>query len=138
MKKIIFGLTVLAISLNAHSAPIPPKPNHCPSIQSIRSMGFDIFRDESDGIWSVWKLKMAYDTNATWDLGMGVTAKNANDAATKSKALLAVTTTLDGPELSDDESFWICYDINVSQNGEYSAITTTTPGQFGKSSLIKR
>lgn len=138
MKKIIFGLTVLAISLNAQSAPTPPKPNHCPSIESVRSMGFDIINKDATNTWSVWKLKMAYDTNAIWDMGIGISAKNSNEASQKAKAILSTSGDLEGPEISDDQSYWVCYAMNIDQNGEYSVVATSTPGQYGKLSLIKR
>lgn len=138
MKKIIFGLTVLSISLNAQSAPIPPKPNHCPSMQAIQSLGFDLVQKDDTNSWSIWKLKAAYNTNATWDLGIGVSAKNSSEAAAKAKLALSLVEQLDGPELSDDQSYWLCYQFVTDNNGDFYAVTTSTPGQHGKLSMIKR
>jgi len=108
--------------LQAKSDPsLPHKPDACPSIAAIQSVGFNQTFLDPMGWWAI-NTKNNYGLKEDWSFRLWIgEASNGNDALTKAKKIVTSLKLVEGPYQKDD--VWGC----EYNGGEFFGLAFTPP-----------
>lgn len=118
--------TVLFLSLSQFSfAASPPKPNSCPSVSALQTIG--VTEIIKEGLWYGAVKSNNYDTNDKWTFSIGnFKATDENDAKQQALQAVSALTLQTGPvafNINGQDS-WVCV-YNDRAGHLASAITPT-------------
>jgi len=100
------------------------KPEKCPSVSSIQSVGVNS-AEGSGGMWDAFQKKANYDTTDEWSFFIGVfSASDADDALNQARNSLTTLTFTDGPHQLPVPGGWICM---YQDNATHLAVAGTPP-----------
>lgn len=131
--KLLIGLIIVAVTQTTF-ANIPTKPNACPTIATIKSVGIQEairFRDK----WISVIRKNSFGTNVEWGFALESEFKtnDSNEALKMANDSLTDLNQIGEPSLIKENSkeYWLCsytqYDLN---NSEYTIGITVSPADL--------
>lgn len=101
----VFILSLL-LSQGAHA--LPPKPDHCPSIEAIVARGVDVAGQQYDG-WAAGVLSENYDTDLPFTFVVGFfQVQDEESAKAKAKQVLPHLVFQEGPFYNELSDIWLC------------------------------
>lgn len=120
IKSMIMAVACCAVTVSLH-ANVLPKPNSCPSVESMKQVGLQHFEKMGE-LWAGWS-KNQYGTNESWFFMMFLPSANSkSDAATEATkafdSLYLGTGPVydDGGDSSSGEESWVCLYTNPELN----------------------
>jgi len=114
MKTKIFAGLLIAAAAHTALAVTPTKPNACPSISAIKSVGINEARKEEDGgaMWYSFIRKNSFGTNVEWEfiLRGDFNTQKSSEAIKMANASLSSMNTISEPVLTEDngKEAWAC------------------------------
>ena len=102
-------------SAYANMLPMPPKPEKCPSINAIQSVGINDFKQQNTGLWAAGVHNNPYDTNEDWTFVMGdINATGIDDVRNKVTTALSTLYFQYGPTPIPQLGVWSCLYNNAA------------------------
>lgn len=132
MKKVFLPSVISALLLVGVAQAMPPKPEKCPDVSAIKSVGVEVAERANDGTWVAGVLSNHYDTQDDWTFGMiKIRARNEDEALKKAAKGLGSLSFQHGPMAVEQYNVWACL-YNTATG--YPAVTIN-PAQ-GLSKLV--
>jgi hypothetical protein len=125
-QKLVFALPFL-ISQSVFAL-TSDKPNACPTIKALSSVGVSNAEFVEDGnMWVTYRPSNGFETAEKWTLVvLPIEAKNASQAISKANTSLPTLALLEGPK--EEDGMWGC----LYTNKDYSLMAiAVTPPVFG-------
>ncbi len=115
----------------------PPKPEKCPSVDSIRQTSFIGAQKLTDGTYAAVQLG-TYDTKDNWAfVVVEIPAVSPHDAISQAKGALSSLSFLNGPGFFAQNNIWVCV-YKVDADLPVVALTPIpTGGSINTASLLQ-
>jgi len=89
MKRLL-ALSLLLVAMQPALAINNKKPNACPTVNALTSVGVNFAKQREPGIWDAYQLKHTYSTDSEWTFEMtAFISDSANAALAKANAAIS-------------------------------------------------
>ncbi|WP_131782689.1 DUF4949 domain-containing protein [Legionella gresilensis] len=121
--KLVFALPLL-VSQSVFAL-TSDKPNTCPSLQALASVGVSDAESVDDGnIWLAYRPSNSFETTNKWTLAVApIEAKSASEAIKKANKSIPSLALLEGPV--EEDGMWGC--LYANSDNSFMAIAVTPP-----------